>query len=128
MKAMIALAVALIATPLLAKAPVKHLPGVSDKETSIPYGNIRQSVKGHGDVFYVKDRANQWYRLQVNDGCARGVSDANGLAFRHHGSSGQVDRFTTVMIGGERRNCSIVSIRSSKVPQQVDSKSVVTGE
>jgi hypothetical protein len=127
MKALILCGAALIAAPLLAKTPVKHLEGVSDKETTIPYRDVRQSVKGHGDVFYVRDRSNQWYRLQLNDGCARGTSDAHGLVFRHRGSSSQIDRFTTVIIThGEGRSCAITSIRSSKPPKAVDSKSRVT--
>jgi hypothetical protein len=128
MKAILALGVVLIAAPLPAKAPVKSLPGISDKETIIPYREIQQSVRGHGDVFFVRDRANHWYRLQLNEGCARGTSDANGLVFRHQGPSRQIDRFTTVFIGGERRTCAITSIRKSEPPPQIDSKSPVTLE
>jgi len=128
MKALILFGAALIATPLIAKTPVKHLEGVSDKETTIAYRDVKQSVHGHGDVFYVRDRSNQWYRMQLNAGCARGTSDTNGLVFRHHGSSNQIDRFTTVYISGEGRSCAITSIRASKAPKSIDSKSPVTME
>ena len=127
MKAILALGAALVAAPSFAAPPVHHLPGVSDKETIIPYGDIRQSVRGHGNVYFVRDRANQWYRLQMNEGCRTGSSD-NSLIFRHHGSSRQIDRFTTVIIGGEMSSCAIKSIRKSQAPPQVNSKSVVTLE
>ena len=126
MKTLILAGAVLIAAPVVAKAPVKHLEGVSDKETTIPYRDVKQSVRGHGDVFYARDRSNDWYRIQLNQGCARGTSDTNGLVFRHHGSSNQIDRFTTVIISGEGRSCAITSIRASKVPKAVDSKSPVT--
>lgn len=126
MKAILALAVALAAAPLVASPPVKGLPGVSDKETAIPFPDIQQSVRGHGDVFFVRDRLNQWYRLQLNRGCARGIPENSGLIFRHHGSTQQIDRFTTVVIAGQIRNCAIESIRKSQPPPQVDSNSPVT--
>jgi hypothetical protein len=103
-----------------------HLPGVSDRETTIPYGDVRQSVRGHGDVLFVRDRDNQWYRLQLNAGCTQNVTDVNTLFFRHHGSSQQIDRFTTIGIPEEMRSCAIQSIRESLAPPQIDSRSPVT--
>ncbi len=125
-KTVFALGSALIAAPLVASPVPIHLPGVSDRETTIPYGDVRQSVRGHGDVFFVKDRDNHWYRLQFNAGCAGSTTDANGLVFNHHGSSQEVDRFTTVLIPEERRSCAIQSIRQSLPPPQIDSRSPVT--
>jgi hypothetical protein len=126
MKAIFALGSALIAAPLLASPLVNHLPGVSDRETVIPYGDVRQSVRGHGDVLFVKDRDNHWYRLQLNRGCTRTVTDVNTLLFLHHGSSQQIDRFTTISIPEERRTCAIQSIRESEAPPQLNSRSRVT--
>jgi len=40
-KAIFALASTLIAAPLLASPVLIHLPGVSDTETTIPYGDVR---------------------------------------------------------------------------------------
>jgi len=120
--------VALAATPVTASPATKSLPGVSDKETTIPQREIKNVVHGHGDVVFVQGRTRQWYRVQLNENCARGVSNFSGLVFRHHGPSQQIDRFTTVVIPGERRNCAIQSIRESQPPPQVDSKSVVTLE
>jgi hypothetical protein len=121
-----ALGSALIAAPLLASPVLIHLPGVSDRETTIPYGDVRQSVRGHGDVFFVKDRDNQWYRLQFNARCAGSATDANALVFNHHGSTQAIDRFTTVLIPEEKRSCAIQSIRRSLPPPQVDTRSPVT--
>jgi hypothetical protein len=126
LKAILALGSAAIAAPLLASPAMLHLAGVSDRETTIPYGYIRQSVRGHGDVFFVKDRDNQWYRLQFNAGCAGYATDSNTLIFRQHGVGGQIDRFTTVVIPEEARSCAIESIRESLAPPQVNSRSPVT--
>jgi hypothetical protein len=126
MKAIVVLSVALIAGPLVASPVPKGLPGVSDKEAVIPYADIRQSVRGHGDVFFVRDRANQWYRVQVNQGCAQGVSSAEGLVIRRHGPGSSIDRFATVAVPGAARSCAIRSIRKSEPPPQIDSKSKVT--
>jgi hypothetical protein len=126
LKAILALGSALIAAPLLASPIVQHLPGVSDRETVIPYGDVRQSVRGHGDVLFVRDRDNHWYRLQLNAGCTRTVTDVNTLVFHHHGSSQQIDRFTTISIPEELRSCAIESIRASEAPPQLNSRSRVT--
>ena len=128
MKAIFALGSALIAAPLFASPVFQHLPGVSDRETVIPYGDVQQSVRGHGDVFFVRDRANRWYRLQFNAGCAGLTTDANTLFFKHHGASSEIDRFTTVVIPEEARSCGITSIRASAVPPQVDRRTPVTGD
>ena len=126
LKAILAIGSAVIAAPLLASPMMLHLPGVSDRETIIPYSDIQQSVRGHRDVFFVRDRDNQWYRLQFNAGCAGLTTDANTLIFRHHGPGGQIDRFTTVVIPEEARSCAIESIRESLAPPQVNSRSPVT--
>jgi hypothetical protein len=123
MKAIVVLGVALIA---VASPVPKGLPGVSDKEAVIPSADIRQSVRGHGDVFFVRDRSNQWYRLQVNDGCSRGISSAEGLVIHRHGPGSSVDRFATVIVPGAARSCSIRSIRKSEPPPQIDPNSKVT--
>jgi hypothetical protein len=125
-KAIFALASTLMAAPLLASPVLIHLPGVSDRETTIAYGDVQQSVRGHRDVFFVRDRNNQWYRLQLNAGCAGTATDANALVFNHHGAGQEIDRFTTVLIPEERRNCAIQSIRRSLPPPQVDTRSPVT--
>jgi hypothetical protein len=127
LKPIFALGSALAAVPLLASPYAQRpLPGVSDRETVIPYRDIQQSVRGHGDVFFVRDRNNQWYRLQFNPGCAGLTTDADALIFDHHGASQQIDRFTTVDIPREARSCAIESIRESLAPPQVNSRSPVT--
>jgi hypothetical protein len=125
-KAILALGSALIAAPLPASPPVQHLAGVSDRETVIPYGDVRQSVRGHGDILFVRDRNNRWYRLKLNAGCSVNVTDVNTLIFNHHGASQQIDRFTTIVIPEEIRTCGIESIRESLAPPQIDSRSPVT--
>lgn len=128
LKAIFALGSALVAAPLLASPYMQHLPGVSDRETVIPYGDVQQSVRGNGDVFFVKDRTNQWYRLQLNAGCTQNVTDANTIFFNHHGASQQLDRFTTIAIPEEARSCAIESIRASLPPRMMDARSPVSGD
>ena len=128
MKAILALGSALIAAPLLASPYMQHLPGVSDRETVIPYGDVSQSVLGQRDVLFVKDRSNHWYRLQLNTGCRGWATDVNRLVFNHHGASQEIDRFTTIAVPEEVRTCAIESIRASLPPQKIDSRSPVTGD
>ena len=128
MKTILILGVLLMATPLAAKTPVKPLPGIGNKETIIPYAEIRRSFPGHGDVAFVQDRGNQWYRVQFNQGCLAGITQLNSVIYRRQGVGSQIDRFTTVIIGGGAKTCTIRSIRSSKPPPQVDPKSPVTLE
>lgn len=126
MKALIALGAALMAAPLAANPPVAHLRGVSDRETIIPYGAVQQVERGHGDVMFVRDRTNQWYRLGLNRGCLRGTTvQFDNVVFDHKSTSG-IDRFTIVRLPRELRSCSIQSIRASAPPPQVDSHSIVT--
>ena len=126
MKAILVLGLAVAAAPLAAKAPITPLRGVSDRETTIPYGDIQQTERGHGDVLFVRDRTDRWYRLQLNHGCLRGPVDLDRVLFRHHGVGGQIDRFTTVELPRDLRSCAIVSIRGSAPPPQVDRHSRVT--
>ena len=126
-KAIFAIGSALVAAPLLASPYIQRLPGVSDVETVIPYGDVSQSVLGRGDVLFVKDRANRWYRLQLNPACLGWTTDANQLIFRH-GASPEIDRFTTIWVPEEARTCAIESIRGSLPPQKIDSRSPVTGD
>lgn len=128
MKAILALGSALVAAPLLASPAMLPLPGVADRETVIPYGDVNQSVLGHQDVLFVKDRANHWYRLQLNAGCIGTTTDVNRLIFNHHGANQEIDRFTTISVPEEIRTCAIESIRGSLPPQKIDSRSPVTGD
>jgi hypothetical protein len=128
MKAIFALGSALIAAPLLASPYMQHLPGVSDRETVIPYGYVSQSVLGHRDVLFVKDRSNRWYRLQLNAGSRGWTTDVNRLVFNHHGANQEIDLYTTIAVQEDLRTCAIESIRASLPPQKIDSRSPVTGD
>jgi hypothetical protein len=116
---------ALFASPVAAHVP---LPGVADEETKIRSGVIEEYHRGIGDVMFVRDRENKWYRVQLNDGCLAGASYISAAAFRPRDASGRIDRHTQVRLddGGTVRPCAINSIRRSAAPPQVDSRSPVT--
>jgi hypothetical protein len=127
MKALLTLAAAIIAAPLAANPAVAHLAGVSDTETTIPYGAVQQVERGHGDVLFVRDRTNQWYRLGLNHGCLRGVTvQLDQVVVDHKAPTTGIDRFTVVRLPRNLASCAIVSIRASAPPPQVDSHSRVT--
>ncbi|MBO0749131.1 MAG: hypothetical protein J2O44_01695 [Porphyrobacter sp.] len=126
MKALLALIVALVAAPLAANPAAPKLAGVSDQETTIPYSEIQQVERGHGDVLFVRDRDNRWYRLGLNKGCLRGPVQLNQVVFNHNSPTSGIDRFTTIELTDDLRSCAIRSIRSSAPPPQVDSHSPVT--
>lgn len=127
MKLLLAITAALIAAPLAANPALPHLAGVSDEETTIPYGNIQQAERGHGDVLFVRDRTNQWYRLGLNPGCLRDTTvQLDQVIFDHQSPTSGIDRFTLVKLPRDLRSCAIQSIRRSAAPPQVDSHSKVT--
>lgn len=119
------IAAALLAAPLAAH-PLESLPGVENVETTIPAGGIAQYHRGHGDVIFVRDRINRWYRVQVNDGCLRQMREADALVFDQSFPATRIDRFTRVRQPALGASCFIESIRRSAAPPQVDSQSLVT--
>jgi hypothetical protein len=126
MKTLLAVAATLIAAPLAAAPAANPLPGVSDQETEIAYGGIQQFERGHGDVLFVRDSADRWYRLALNDGCLKGSVQMRRILFRNSGPGSRIDRFTTIQLPDDLRTCAIESIRRSAPPPQVDSHSPVT--
>jgi hypothetical protein len=125
MKAVLAISAALLAAPLAAAPAHTTLPGVSDEETTISHGGIREWERGHGDVLFVRDSADHWYRLQLNQGCLKGPMQLDQLVVEN-GNSTRIDRFTKIRIPKDLRLCGITSIRASVPPPQVDSKSPIT--
>jgi hypothetical protein len=125
MKAVLALSAALLAAPLAASTGTQSLPGVSDQETEISHGVIQQFERGHGDVLFVRDQSDRWYRVQVNHGCLSGPIELRQVVF-DNGTSSRIDRFTKIFVPKDLRTCTIDSIRRSAAPPQVDSHSLVT--
>lgn len=127
MKAIAALILAATASwamPLSASGTAS-LTGVADEESTIPPGGATQIVKGKGDVLFVRDSINRWYRLQLNKGCLNNLLNYDDAAITPNRVSGRIDGFSRVIYEGGR-TCAISSIRRSVPPPQVDSKSVVT--
>lgn len=123
------LAIASIAVLLpgaLAAAAPAALPGVSDEETDIPSGGIREYHRGKGDVIFVRHRTGRWYRIELNDGCLDNGLTSDSLSFDSRNPGGRIDRFTRVSQPRTGLNCSIESIRRSAAPPQVNSRSPVT--
>jgi len=129
MKTLIAIAASVLAVPLAAQ-PVLSLPGVSDQETTIPFGGITRFHRGHHDNLFVLDRAGHWYRLGLNKGCLSGTPRISVVAFDSGAASERIDRFTRVIVSGPGGtlpvNCQLDSIRRSEAPPQFDSNSRVT--
>jgi hypothetical protein len=130
MKALLALAAALAAAPLSASdRSSPPLPGVADEETTISSA-VQDFRRGYGDVLFVRDRTQRWYRLQLNAGCLKPPLAARNIEFENRGFSTRVNRFTAVRLreasGRWGRTCSIESIRRSAAPPQVNSNSRVT--
>ncbi|HYD25225.1 MAG TPA: hypothetical protein VEB68_10535 [Croceibacterium sp.] len=124
MKTLIASALALAAAPLAAAAPVS-LPGVSDEETTIA-GGVTDYHFGHGDVLFVRDRIDRWYRVQLNEGCLKTRLPRETAVFAGDAIDNRVDTFTQVIFVRDQRMCGIDSIRRSAAPPQVDRNSLVT--
>ena len=126
MKAAIVFASALFALPLAA-ASASPLAGVSDEETRISSGEVREFHRGNGDVMFVRVFVNKWFRVAFNAGCLKGTSDPRSMSFSTQDASGRIDQLTRVTVyGAMTRTCLIDSIRRSVAPPQVDSKSPIT--
>ncbi|MXO57963.1 hypothetical protein GRI89_00175 [Altererythrobacter salegens] len=122
MKILLAFATLVLAAPLAAQP----LAGVSDDETVIRAGVIKEFHRGNGDVMFVRDRENNWFRLGLNDGCLRGF-DYISQAYFEADVNGQIDKSSTIKVSnGTLRTCAINSIRKSVAPPQVDSHSPIT--
>ena len=118
---------ATLATLPLAAAAASPLAGVSDEETRISSGEIREYHRGNGDVMFMRDRENKWFRVEFNPGCLKGTSDPRSMSFSTQDASGRIDQLTRVTVyGAMTRTCLIDSIRRSVAPPQVDSKSPIT--
>lgn len=112
---------------LSASAHAQELPGITDEETVIPFGGVREFHKGHGDVLFVRDRETKWYRIALNKGCLSNSGPLRSVIFDSSGPSTRIDRTTMVILdSGVPVHCRIESIRRSEAPPQVDSKSRVT--
>ncbi len=119
---------AAVAAMAVMPATAQSLPGVSDTETTIAYagnGGIGQIVKGHGDVLFVRDRADKWYRVQTNSGCLRQYRDSMTMIV-DTGNNARFDKFSHLRIPQLAITCGVNSIRASEAPPQVDSNSIVT--
>ena len=126
MKTALTVTAALLAAPALS-APTPQLAGVSDEETVIRSSDIREFHRGKGDVVFVRDRTNAWYRLQLNEGCLEGPGRFHSMTVESDAATGRIDKFSTVSFhDGMHRTCMIDSIRRSVAPPQVDSKSPIT--
>jgi len=125
MKAAFILASALIAAPLAA-ADQLTLAGVSDEETRIRSGKIAEFHRGNGDVIFVRDRENQWFRVGLNKGCLGDDWAGEKIAFRPRDFSGEINKLTEIQFLDQSRRCNIDSIRRSVAPPQVDSNSPIT--
>lgn len=124
-KHLVPLAILAVATPLAAAET--SLPGVSDEETAIRSGKVEEFQRGKGDVVFLRDRENKWYRVALNSGCLKGSMEIETMSFETSDTSSRIDKLTRVnLTDGITRTCLIDSIRRSEAPPQVDSKSPVT--
>lgn len=125
---LIAIATILAATSLAttSMAAAQSLAGVSDEETVIRSGVIEDFQRGNGDVIFVRDRENKWYRVQLNQNCIAGQSVGAAALFQPRDQSGHINTMTQVGFTEHGIICNIDSIRRSSAPPQVDSRSPVT--
>lgn len=77
-------------------------------------------------MLFVRDSADRWYRLGLNQGCLEGSVPVRRIVFRNESGASRIDRFTKVELPDHLRSCAINSIRRSAPPPQVDSHSPVS--
>ncbi|QIG78815.1 hypothetical protein [Stakelama tenebrarum] len=128
MRILLTTAAALTTAMALPAAAQEALPGVSDEETTISFaadGGIRQIVKGHGDVLFLRDRTERWYRVETSHGCLDQYRESM-TTIVDTGINNRFDRNSMLRIPQLAISCGVTSIRASEAPPQVDSDSVVT--
>ncbi|WP_265571325.1 hypothetical protein [Sphingomicrobium nitratireducens] len=116
----------LLASAVLAANP-GHEAAIGDKEVAIDFapGAIREYYKAKGDRLFVRSRTNQWYRIQLNEGClARFYGDIHFMEV-DSGIDKRLEANDSVRIEN-RRVCLVDSVRTSVAPPQVDSNSPLT--
>lgn len=119
-------------TTLLALAMVQpdataRLPGISDEETQIgvTQRQLKNVVRGKGDVLFVQDRNLRWYRVALNEGCTDNLIDPRpAVSFGRRINT--IDRGSDVFLGRYGQSCKVTSVRRSETPPQFDSDSIVT--
>jgi hypothetical protein len=83
--------------------PVQYT--VVESDVSIPFGaRINQLDRPTRDTVLVRTGANHWYRLQLNEACARGSMIGSPVRLETYGL-GAIDKFTWVRL--EDRSCAI---------------------
>lgn len=90
---------------------------ITGPEASIPFANQRSSIRNwQADGIYgiwVEDAHGNWYYGRFHSPCI-GVDFANAVGFQT-GSTGQLDRFSSVIVPGEAR-CLLSSFVSTTEP------------
>jgi Family of unknown function (DUF6491) len=116
--AAMALALGAAATPLLAAdasgAPAKP---ASSAEVSIPFvdhHNLRDWQADKKEGIWIQDQRRNWYYARLLGPCI-GLDWALTIGFDTGGGSGQLDRFSSVLVPDEGR-CQITSLTRSEAP------------
>ncbi|MCM8556287.1 hypothetical protein [Sphingomicrobium sediminis] len=119
--------ITLMALAIAHPAETASLPGIADEETQIgvTQRQLRNVVRGNGDVLFVQDRTNRWYRVALNEGCTDNVIDPRPTV-KFGARATTIDQGSNVYIGDFGSVCKVTSVRRSETPPQYDSDSIVT--
>ena len=114
------IALAALSQAWAADAPQDSKPaGLSKKEASIPFVNLRSSImswQADGeDGLWIQDQRKQWYYAQTYGRC-EGLEFAAQLGFKT-GTLNTLDRFSQIVVPGYDR-CAIRSLTKSDAPPE----------
>jgi hypothetical protein len=102
-----ALAAAMAWAGAASAEPVQYT--VIESDATIPFGSrINQLDRPTRDTVLVRTGANHWYRIQLNENCARGSMIGSPVRLETYGQGSPIDRFTWVRL--EDRSCAIQSL------------------
>lgn len=92
------------------------------EETFIPFANQRSAIvrwQADGrDGLWIESGLGQWYYARFMNPCI-GIENAVRLGF-DTGTSGQLDRFSYIIVPNERERCAIASFTNSDPPPAGD--------
>lgn len=117
MKAVFISAAAMLAAPLAAE-PSEPSIRVADEQSTFLASVDTRYLLGEGDVLFMQGRDDQWYQIDVNEGCLSTAGKVESVNFGNRGSMGRIDRFTEVLVNpriGLVRSCRINSIRRVEI-------------
>jgi hypothetical protein len=111
-------ALAMAGSALAEEKPVQATYTVIEPDVSIRWANSNGThfQRVDNDTYLIRVSANRWYKAELHENCARGVSGFDPITI-HLDGLGTVDTFTQLILDGGRR-CRIEKLDRIAPPER----------